>query len=702
MDIQEYLKQFIENAGSLKESSDLYNGAVENIRKVAEMTEPLLKKDANGDYPPLDANLRKALYQAYQKATKSIIDFQDSLTQEELEQADAAMEPLRAINHLLTVDMHAMLALKSETQITYREFVAQSREVTLKLDGEHKTVGGVMSSRIPLSYTDEFGKVRKGLFTEARKLGEVDEGSATYRNLRSIGVDDESTVEGRNVVFSRIAEMFGIGKQVARAVNMTVEIDGEKKKGVFMDAAEGVDLGRLDVETVKKDYKDGIKLSNGAMKQLSDLQTLDFILGNKDRHPFNMIYDIKRDENGNAVLQGVTGIDNDYSLGTSDGDSNTRTNYSMDISDITFCSVSMAEKLGLMTDEMMLLAMQDQKLSQEEKEGALSRLHQVQEKLKNKEILLVNDDQWLEMQKQGKLDPPEDGYNLVYRMGMEVFQPQGLMDGARYAEHQRKVNEQEAGELCYAEAKRVEKEGYVDFAVECAGKKTVLPKAPQEEPDSRTYLRAYQALTKKESFFRGSTDKFKTMVRDLRALGTLCEKLPSEMSDNELSRYHNALVKLRASVDAYVDYKKDNLNGAVAEDRLRNARSLQEFVGKRVEALEASPQRLYRIQTADECKERVVDSIAKCLFHVDKSSHKLREVKENIRSSKAFLRMMENKDVAELQQLGRDAMNKPSSVLDRYVEESNAVEREEQAEKNAQPVPSTQKDERRMDAPLPG
>ena len=64
--------------------------------------------------------------------------------------------------------------------------------------------------------------------------------------------------------------------------------------------------------------------------------------------------------------------------------------------------------------------------------------------------------------------------------------------------------------------------------------------------------------------------------------------------------------------------------------------------------------------------------------------------------------MMENKDVAELQQLGRDAMNKPSSVLDRYVEESNAVEREEQAEKNAQPVLSTQKDERRMDTLLPG
>lgn len=697
MGIQEYLQQFMQNAASLQLSSELYQSAVDSIRAVAKMTEPLLVKKPDGSYPELDAKLRKELYQAYKKATESILSFRDSLDPDELEQAAGAMEPLEAINHLLTVDMHAMLALKPETQITYREFVAQSREVTLQLapGGEAKSVGGVMSSRLPLSYTDEFGKERKGLFTEARTLNDEDIGVVTRQNLRELGIDDASTIEGRNVVFSRVAELLGIGKQIARAVSMTVEVNGEKKKGVFMDAVEGVDLGRMDPETVKKEYKDGIQMSNGALKQLSDIQMLDFILGNKDRHAGNMIYDIGKDENGKAVLRGVTGIDNDYSLGSENGD-RVSTRYSMSISDITFCSASMAEKLSLMTDEMMLLSMQDQQLSSEEKNAAVNRLHQVQEKLRNREITIIQDGEWLAMQKEGKLEPPEDGFNLICMMG-QVLQPEGLVAGAQQMQQMREANSEDSGEIRFEKATRVEKEGYIDFSVECAQKKTSLPDPPaadvgakEVEPESRTYFGAYQALTKKESFFRGSTEKFKTMVRDLRALGTLCERLPAEMSDDELSRYHSALVKLRASVDAYVDYKKDNLNGAVAEDRYRNAQALQRFVSLRVEALEASPERLYRILTADECRERVAEAVAKGIFRVDKNSaHKLGEIKNRVKESEAFQRIMADKDLGELRQLGLEAANRPTAIVDRYIEASSAAEREKQSEQALQPVAKT-------------
>lgn len=587
MDIQEYLKQFIESARSLEASSELYQRAVNAIREVVEKTEPLLKKGSDGSYPLLSSALRTELDAAYRKATQSIIEFRDSFEPEDLERVDGAMQPLRAINHLLTVDLHALLALKPETSLSYREFVAQSREVTLKLEGaELKTVGGVSSTRIPLSYTDEFGKVRNGLFTEALTVGDGRTPDITSRHLRELGVDDTSTVEGRNVVFSRVADMLGISAQIARAVNMTVEINGEQKTGVFMDAIEGVDLGRVDAETVKNEYKDGIQLTNGALKQLSDLQMLDFILGNKDRHAANMIYDLRRDENGKATLYGVTGIDNDYSLGVER--EFVRTPYAMMIDDVTFCSASMADKLGLMTDEMMLLTMQDQQLSPEEKDAALNRLHQVQEKLANKEILLVEDDQWLAMRQENKLAPPEDGFNLIF-MTQQVLEPQTLMMSVQAKQQ----NRQETGALQFAKAERVEKEGYVDFAVEFAGKEPTSPPAPEqkEQPEpkpgasgeSRT---AFDLTNVKRSFDKlvtalrttppwGNTEAFQSMSAALLTLWDESERLYSQ---NEQGAYpplnQTALQQLGAAYDAAVAamrvYAATPVTGGAEEEKARD------------------------------------------------------------------------------------------------------------------------------------
>ena len=75
---------------------------------------------------------------------------------------------------------------------------------------------------------------------------------------------------------------------------MKVEIDGVEVDGVFMESAEGTDINRL-----KKDdpiFQANFKSFENpeALQQVVDLQVLDFICGNIDRHLGNMFYQFKK------------------------------------------------------------------------------------------------------------------------------------------------------------------------------------------------------------------------------------------------------------------------------------------------------------------------------------------------------------------------------------------------------------------------
>ena len=54
------------------------------------------------------------------------------------------------------------------------------------------------------------------------------------------------------------------------------------------------------------------------MHQITDLQVLDYICGNTDRHTGNMVYQFRRSGSGKIILGGIKGIDNDCSFGTPD------------------------------------------------------------------------------------------------------------------------------------------------------------------------------------------------------------------------------------------------------------------------------------------------------------------------------------------------------------------------------------------------
>lgn len=87
-----------------------------------------------------------------------------------------------------------------------------------------------------------------------------------------------------------------------------------------MCATKGYLTKRSDLETdlVKAydtmlDEDDPMKDSKGCFKQIADLQALDFLCGNVDRHDGNFSFQISKDRPPRVL--GIKGFDNDTSFG---------------------------------------------------------------------------------------------------------------------------------------------------------------------------------------------------------------------------------------------------------------------------------------------------------------------------------------------------------------------------------------------------
>lgn len=145
-------------------------------------------------------------------------------------------------------------------------------------------------------------------------LGMADEhfGSHTFSNI-TLG----QNIPNRNVGMSRVADLLGMSSLVAKATRMDVkDNDGYVRKGVFQEAAKGSDINHLQQNDPLYAVGDHPELMDdpNILKQIADLQVLDYICGNTDRHQGNMLYQMK-EVDGQIKFVGIKGIDNDRSFG---------------------------------------------------------------------------------------------------------------------------------------------------------------------------------------------------------------------------------------------------------------------------------------------------------------------------------------------------------------------------------------------------
>lgn len=250
---------------------------------------------------------------------------------------------------------------------------------------------------------------------------------ATYVNTRS-GIKEGSRIDSRNSAMSEVANMLGVSHLLAKSTPMVIEYNGNILEGTFMEKGKGMDYDhptpdaqKYTIETFKSD----------ALKSIADLQVLDYLCGNTDRHMANMLYQFNTTgEAKDHKFSGIQGIDNDCSFGeiTGEFDNDRFPN----LGRIDVISKSMANKLDKMNRFDFKFALNGFGLSEAQREAAAKRLDELKDKINldkryyddkdNKEALkkagaeftpgkirVVDDDQF------GKLDPEKlPNNNFIY------------------------------------------------------------------------------------------------------------------------------------------------------------------------------------------------------------------------------------------------------------------------------------------------
>jgi hypothetical protein len=186
-----------------------------------------------------------------------------------------------------------------------------------------------------------------------------------YQHSRMTG-----NIDRRNCAMSTMADLLGVSHLVAGSRPMTLVQDGKEITGTFMNFAQGWDALDQSPENPLTKVTPDQMITKESLPSLADLQVLDFICGNVDRHNRNFFY--RFDHGDPPKFLGVQGIDNDYSFVV-----NTGANF-IKIENMGIITEQMAQKVMTLTPALLETALSPYGLSQEEINAAWERTHQLQ------------------------------------------------------------------------------------------------------------------------------------------------------------------------------------------------------------------------------------------------------------------------------------------------------------------------------------
>lgn len=226
-------------------------------------------------------------------------------------------------------------------------------------------------------------------------------------NVRCAGIKDKSRLDSRNSAMSSVAELLGVPELICKAFPMKVVLDGVETEGTFMCLAKGVDLMSPPEHCIKYGPETNVFNETPGMKSVADLQVIDFICGNIDRHSGNMFYqfDMSDRRPENHKFTGVQGIDNDTAFGTYlPKTTQTRQNKLQALSEMKVISESMVKKLEATSPEMLKVALRGYDLSSRQISAACKRLTMLKNYVKNSRERYNNMSRREEMNYSGNLN----------------------------------------------------------------------------------------------------------------------------------------------------------------------------------------------------------------------------------------------------------------------------------------------------------
>lgn len=207
-------------------------------------------------------------------------------------------------------------------------------------------------------------------------------------------IKNGSRLDHRNSAMSDVASLMGMGDIIAAAKPMQIIHNGEVIEGTFMESAVGDDLANAGPDSLIMQSDKNTFNNPEGLKKLVDMQILDYICGNTDRHAGNMLYQFKKTDDGKVLLTHITGIDNDTSFGEHDFVKSPH--YSSNLTHLDSIAVmtqSCFESISNMSADAMRVVLAD-RLKPEEIDAACKRLSLIRDKLDRKEIEVVNDNDW--------------------------------------------------------------------------------------------------------------------------------------------------------------------------------------------------------------------------------------------------------------------------------------------------------------------
>ena len=204
-----------------------------------------------------------------------------------------------------------------------------------------------------------------------------DDGTAIINNNIIANIHDGARMDSRNAAMSAVAELLNVPKLLAKSVPMKIiDKNGREIEGTFMQEAEGVDVSNIREEDGHYGSESLKNLDGRGMKSIADLQVLDFICGNTDRHAHNVTYQFDK-KTGKFI--GVQGYDNDTAFGTripKDGDFVAHLTMP---GNLLAVSQTMYERLKQITPEMLKFTLRGYGLSEAELDAAVQRMQIVKD-----------------------------------------------------------------------------------------------------------------------------------------------------------------------------------------------------------------------------------------------------------------------------------------------------------------------------------
>ncbi len=195
--------------------------------------------------------------------------------------------------------------------------------------------------------------------------------------LYGAGIQPGSKLARRNGAMSDIARHLGFPNLLAESRRVTIEQNGKKIDGVMMEAADMEALDNMYMNPDSPFFKVDEDQFNSEplLRSLADLQILDYICGNTDRHKANFFTRFDMSDPTHPKITGVQGIDNDTSFGEIKEGGHVRLAKEDNLKIITR---KMAEAVTKMSREDLDEILSDYGLSQAEKEAANARLGKLQ------------------------------------------------------------------------------------------------------------------------------------------------------------------------------------------------------------------------------------------------------------------------------------------------------------------------------------